>query len=756
MKKIEESLLFLLIVLVGCSKRNPGPLITRWEKNIAQSGAVERSLASTSQGRCLKNIFNVDTLKEEIFELEKKYAEGQRVEGRWKHLDLSELPVPQANFLNTFGNEIGDLRDQSTIDYSSCRDLPCLFNKIYGKEDHVAGYVHYLWYLKFGNMLSADNKVPDQKSSTPGEYNGRVIDLKKYLFHDKELYALWRLTLMLRPPHTTLSYLKEIQRVPRGERIEKNEYAQACGLAHSGGWIILTDGCLKVDENSDEGYLYQAVLHELSHHLDFELGRGTRAFYRSHKKDYLKMSGMLLEEYVNEKGKIIRKWVHAPGIKMISDYAGTSPQENFAESISMFRIHGEETKNKINDEHYQFLSTEYYQNRRFEKEDLMKQWIQEYSEEVDKDVFKAVADCSQGTSSPQTDYFKASDFSSAPTQGMMNCLGSKASDISQYLKVRTTLYEAEGCKVHDDLSTNVKWNQFMKEHLISSFTHSLEMLSENKDHPARLDVFQKIISDKTIAGNAYVNCFKEDREKECFHDEIKREISEKASNRNLPSEKTKEWLNTYMAQYPYDLTRDEKRKNYQVFVSTHLEKIRIEALKTWEGCFNLSHNDLDVPSGRHFLISDGYMISSFYNCLNTQIPTALKVISRGFSVDGSSLRNAKEEMILIPIVQVELIRILKEKYFLQREIESKKASEILVQNERNIREKLLSNLNWVTDDDDSKRLLFDCKKQGYKSIDFVPMFNLPSTLFSDVLERKICPGIFKSNEFIRKNESFSE
>ncbi len=406
MKKTNTLILLTLLAGVGCTKKSPETLISKWSSPDSQVDVVERKLASGTDGQCLQDMYSLDTLKSQVKSLERNFSNAPKVNGTWKHLDLSGLPVPQANFLKSYGDAIGDLRNPDSIDYSMCDDVPCIFNRIYGKENDVAGYVHYLWYLRFGNMLSADNKSPSQSSKNAGEYNGKIHPLSSYLYTDNELYAFWRLSLMLKPPHTNLSYLKEVQHVPRGERFE-GDYKAACGLAFSTGFILLNDGCLTLRQNPDEGYLYHAVTHELSHQIDFQEGRGTRLFYRSHKQDYLDLAGMFLKEFVNEKGENVRQWEHKPGIKLVTSYAGGNPQENFAESVAVFRVEGDQTKSAITSDHYNFVSRDYYQGRAFHREALSQIWIDTYAQDTSNSVFKAVVDCSKEKSSPRSSYFKS-------------------------------------------------------------------------------------------------------------------------------------------------------------------------------------------------------------------------------------------------------------------------------------------------------------------------------------------------------------
>ena len=752
-----SNLLLLLILLAGvsCVKKTPVTLLSRFEKKAEDHPFAVRKLASSGQGQCLIDIFNVETLKEEVQELEKQYSGGQKVYGTWKHLDLSRLPVPQANFLKTYGNQIGDLRDPESIDYSSCDDLPCIFNKIYGREDSQAGYVHYIWYLKFGHMLSLDNRVPEQVSKVPGEYNGKAIPLSSYLYDNKELYGLWRLSQLLKSPHTTLKYLKEIQRIPRGEKFEGN-YGNACGLAYSTGSINLTDGCLTIYNNPDTGYLYQAITHELSHHIDFEQGRGTRIFYRSQKQDYLDLAGMYMNEFVDESGVLTRQWKQKPDIKLVSSYAGTSPQENFAESIAIFRIDGDLTKKNITNDHFNFVSQDYYQGRSFEKEELIKSWINNSASEAGKDIFKAVLDCSKDPGTRKSTYFVAKDFSSPILPAMLNCISSRASDISSLIRGKSALYEPDGCRVLNDNSVKGKWEAHMKVFLKASFETYLNELKKDKQYIARIQEYFNQLSDKTIAKASYINCFQERNEESCYTQEVHRNAYEKALSLKLPEEQTKEMADMYVSYHPFNTIKDETLKSYQVFVSSNLDSIAASSREVWDGCKKISHDDEQSPTGSLFQTGSDYMISSFYNCLNLNIPEAVKTTVRNISVDNQRVQHAKEELILSQEVLPLIVKHLKEIYPEEKLQEIIEAQEFIASDSGNVRRLLLGDFSWVSNVVDEKQIMSDCKKEGVRFVSYKPLFNLKYELFSAYVEQNSCPNISGSQEFKNWIESSQE
>lgn len=723
-----------LVMGVSCTQKPIEPLISLWEKKIDSVSVIERTLASEPPGQCLKDIFTIETLKREVEELEKKYASGTRVSGQWKHLNLLDLPIPQANFLKTYGDQIGDLSDVNRIDFSQCQDLPCIFNRIYGKDDYVAGYVHYIWYLKFGNMLSADNRIPDQVSKNAGEYNNKKISFTNYLLEKIELYAFWRLSFMLKSPHTTLTYLTEVQKIPKGEILENAQFAGACGLASSAGWIVLTEKCLIVNEkNPDTGYLYQSVTHELTHQVDFQEGRNTKIFYRSHQQDYLALAGMSLKEFVDENGKQQRQWQHNPGIKLISNYAGTAPQENFAESLALFRVDGDHAKKQITTNHFNFVSENYFEGRSFEKEEMMKSWIEQSSQETDKAVLKAVMDCNAGGASLKSNYFSLKDLCDPTPPEQLHCLGSRATEIATLLKARISMTEPEGCEVLELSSVKDKWDNYLKNYLTIIFKKYLVDLHQDKKSLPEMKSFFEQISNKGIALKAFIACYKEPNDETCYVSKLQEAILLTSQRLNLAPEQVKALSDQYLLFNSYSLTKQAAKKYYQVFITSHLELIGQKADELWERCAGEPASDEVSPSGSYFQIPYGYMVSSFYNCLNVNINDTSKEIIHQFSVDGRKVQLGKEELILVDEARPHLIKNLQGFYLSKQEKEYQAAVEVMMNDRGAFRKKINTASSNLT--------RTNCIEEAYKLIPFQPLFHLKKELFSHFVETYVCSNL---------------
>lgn len=751
MKKSNLVILSVLMIGGSCTKApKEKTLLSHWEAQAPKKEVVlERALASTVQKQCLQQVFTVDTLKAEIQEIERKFNKAGRVRGTWRHLNLDDLPVPQANFLKEYGDQIGDLKDDS-IDYNGCSSVPCIYNRIYGKEGHIAGYVHYLWYLKFGYMLSADNLIPivDGETSSPGIYNNQRVPLDQYLYNDQELYGLWRLTLMLKAPQTSLKKLKEFQRVPRGHEFEGTKYKGACGLAYSRGWIKVTDSCLWQNKtNLDMGYLYQAVTHEINHHVDFEGGENSKIFYRSHQSDYATVAGFNMDnEYVDQWGRVTREWGKTTGQKLVTSYAGTSPQENFAESLAMFRIDGDLTKSKITGPHFDWVSQNYYQNRSFEREALLKHWIDGYALDISNEVLNAVTDCNTVKASPKSSYFKTTDFSSPVLPTMLNCLGTRAVDIAKIIEAKIAIGEPEGCTALYESPGKEKWPVIVKASLASSFDKFLSELQKDPEYLARIQEFRSQLNDKRIAKNAYVNCYEEFDELGCFTAEVQKNAYAKAEALRLPPEQTQELADLYVAQHSFHSIKEETMNSYRDLVASKLESIREEAQYTWEACAARSHNNSATPRSGLFDVGSGFMVSSFYNCLNNELPGAIQNTVRNFTVGSSQLTNGKEELILTKEVQPRLIKYVQTIYESERNKEVSAAIDYMYEDKGKLRSEVLSSFQWATNLIDSKQLVLDCKKEALRLIGMELLFNEKKGIFSDFLEKQTCAKISESPE----------
>lgn len=460
-----------MLLLFLCVRSEVKPLVHGNKVSLKEPRSLRRHVASLNQ-QCLKDSFTKETLQREVQELEGRF-EGERLEGRWRHLDYSELPLPQATFLHFYGPKLGDLSGKSSGDISHCKDLPCVLNTFYGESEERAGYVHYLWFLKFGHLLALDNEVPKQRSLAPGEFDGKARAFKDYLWSQDELYGFWRLSHMLRTPYTSLGDVKEIQRLPRGAKLEEARFREACALSSSAGWTKLGDKCLLVKSDKDLGHFYPTIVHELAHHIDYREGRELfESTHRSIQDDYVKLAGFTLKEYRDERGFLHRSWQKKKDIKLPSAYAGASPQENFAEVMAYARVDGDLLSQKVSKAHRTFVSNNYYGGESFEKKALIERWLRRLSPLI----MKRKIQCKSKT-----------------------CVN----DLEEELRGRVMLQEPEGCLVLADKALKAHW----KKRLGEVYTSAPKALGEE-------------LLRREIAFNAYLKCVDEKLPRRCYEKEL--------------------------------------------------------------------------------------------------------------------------------------------------------------------------------------------------------------------------------------------
>lgn len=747
MKK-NNLLILLALASVGCSKSKDYPtLLSELEKQSQDEQIVERKLANLAPDKCMKDVFSLDMLKAEIKGIEKQYLSGTKVTGKWKHLNLEELPIPQANFLKAHGSRLGDLNNTNAFDYSDCKDLPCVINKIYGKPDSIAGYVHYLWYLKMGNYLTAHNTVygGSYRDIIPGTYNGKEFAVSAYLWSEDELYAFWRLSHMIKAPHTQLKALTEIQRVPRGEYYGfMSNYT--CGLAWSHGLISLQDGCLPTGSDLYPGTFYESVLHELTHQVDYHEGRKNQKTYRSGDQDYLDVSGFFLKEYKDDTGKMVRQWEHKPGTKLVTSYAGTSPAENFAETIAHFRVNGTVAKTMVSTAHWDYTSKNYFNNKHFDKTELIDNWIGHQKSLIAQLAFKAVGNCSKSTQAFASTYFKKTDFLVPLLPAMINCLGVKATEISKEVQAKIKVTDPDGCQVLSDYNSRSAWEPILKPEFISLMNKYLNELKADKTYFAKVEAFHNEIPKREMANQAFLSCSDINTEEACYEEGVLRLALEKIAPLNLPAAHAQDLAELYLSSHPLEETRQNLNSYYKSFVASNKAQIDLEANDAWEKCSALPISDELPPTGNHFTVTDGYMVSSIYNCINIEFPDSAKSLVRNMAVGDLKVQHPKEELILHDEVVPELKKSFSALYVKKKEREGKAVLEYIEMDNGKLRKQQIEDFSWVKDVLNTENINQDCQKNALSKISFPLRYQLKNVVFSSLVANA-CKEIHATAEY---------
>lgn len=755
--KQNNYLLFALVLLTlgGCSERKtPKSLAGSWQqKHLTESNSLLRAVASNNQaGMCLNSLFNTTTLKNEVADYESRFT-GNPVRGSWQHLDLASLPIPQANFLTKYGNQIGDLANPDSIDFSGCYDLPCIFNRIYEKEDdYIAGYVHYLWYLKFGHYLSLDNKVPDQNSPTPGIYNDKSFEVKDYLYNEQELYGLWRITHLLVEPYTSLTNTHEIQRIPRGESLEGYSPG-VCGLASSAGNIRLQDGCLSIYSNKDKGFLYLGIIHEMTHMVDYLQAKQRRSggWYRSHEQDYLDIAGFYKVEYTDGSGKLVSQWKLREGARTIRFYAATSPVENFADTLAYFRQEGDETKIKIDGEQFDWISSNYFHDESYDRSGNRQRFLKKYQSSFANQILSKVLDCSTTQRPYQSNYFTSKDFPhSSLTPWMLRCLSSEAESMANMITARVKTYEMEGCATMLSRDDQNQWNEALKSSLRDQFAVFVQEITKDPAYLEKVKNFDSSLKDRLMANEAIFQCYQgstKDNLKNCYDIKVVEIARNAALSLRFPPDQAEEMSALYLASHPYVTVAEDLYLSYRTILNMHDEMIGNYTDLIWDTCVDLAPSDEEKHKGQIFTLRNGYMVSSIYNCINTNLPSALTNMVRSLEYEGERITHPIEELILFEFLEPRVVEILRNKHQVESEKESKDLALHFEKAAPQVVDHLLSDFSWVKNLSDKTGMLMSCRMEALTQINYLPLYHLKRDAFSDMVLEGSCREVMSNKLF---------
>ncbi len=752
MKKNNYFLLTLcLLSFVACTKEKVLPsLASSWQsKYLFTENTQIRKVASAEKGvMCFEDKFNSASLQKEVADYEHRIT-GSPVKGSWRHLDLAKLPIPQANFLKGFGMKIGDVGKLDSINYDGCSTLPCIFNRIYQRDEFdVAGYVHYLWYLKFGNYLSLDNDVPDQ-SGIPGTYNNKQFDMADYLFSNDELYGLWKITHMLQAPYTSLSNLYVVQRIPSTEIIEGRR-ENVCGAASTLGTIRLNHNCLRIDpKDKNQGQLYVDVIHEISHMLD--LLQSKDSDFRSFHQDYLDLVGFLMGEFADKYGKIHRGWELKKDTGTVSGYAAFSPAEHFAETLAHFRSNGDKTKAKIDKSLFDWVSSNYFHNQTYDKSGNRARFLQNYETLFSNDVLSKIVSCFSTDQNFPSRYFSPSDFSQKSiSPKIINCMGFEAEEIAKRLTAHVQLNDPDGCKTLDTKEDRLLWDTSVKVSLKKQFTFYLQELTKDPQYLANIQNFNATLKKRAIANQAIFECYQGstlDNLKNCYEEKAMFQSKSEALQLRFSQAQAQDMANLYLTTHPYVRVSADLFLAYRTFLSSHDSLVGKESENLWKMCLNSNHSDDFKPTGSLFAPRKGYLVSSIYNCLNAQIPTTLKGIVRAVTLDGEKIKHPVEEQIMLEFLAP---RVNERLYTLHEKAMEEEGRNLAAQFSKisaGLRSNLISDFSWAKTLSDSKKVDEDCLSQGITQMTYLPLFHLKREAYSQMILSGPCRDITSESAF---------
>jgi hypothetical protein len=743
---------FLAFVL-SCSRQeeNHSLGVLVWQQKIDEkikSIKTSRDIAEEEEVECRGDYFSVKHLKNEIKILETKLEGQKKLSGEWRHLNFESLPVAQAEFLKRYQSQLGDY-NRNDYDFSYCLDVPCILNAIYGKQDSIEGYAIYYWYLKMGNLLAVDNKVPQQISSKAGEYNGKIYPFESYLFDKNELYAFWRLSHQLSSRFSTLRNLIEIQRVPRKSAIEKRG-SSVCGVAISNGYILLNDGCLDLGLTKDVrdlGEFYPSVIHEMSHQIDYLLGSRELGYYSS-EKEWLQEGEWFLKESVDpDSGTTKRQWDSTlPNNKWASNYAQTSPAEHFAETLAYYRYEPDRMLKTIPETTYPLVKEKFYDGNSYDLESL----IRNYSTELDifeKDIFETTNTC---LSTPyqvelsQEEFQKIDLFSQGLDEARARCLARNGFDFIKKIIRSIKINQIDGCKLFVDGNRNKILNAIETE-TSKKISHHVKNAIEDEKYFENLKSFYSKLNDSRYSTEAFVNCYGELNQQACYEKNILEKVrSLIPANVRFSETYQRDLARQFLLANSFESAKELSIKMYNNFLFSSEDKIRETANGQFDVCESLPPSDQAGPKLKDFSPGEIYVISSLISCLNEGIPRSLNFILENLNSD-ILIRNPKEKLLLTDLIKPIFISNLKQILIEKESKEKKLISEYKIEKKDLLVSTLKSDFSWLTSFNDNKKQRNDCLLASSKQIEIVLLYHLKKDEFLSFFET-ICNDVLLSAE----------
>lgn len=746
-----KSKLWALILLASCAPKVPDTLVTgKWLASRSQFVPSRLPAAGPPAASCRSELFTLDEIKREALHYEAQLESERKLTGTWKHIRLGDLPVAQAKFLKAVGTKFGDVNDPASTDVSACQDAPCVVNAVYKSADGLEGWMIYLWYMKMGSVLSFKNKVFEQNDARGGIYGGVAYPLTDYLFSRDELYAFWRMSHALPTVYKTLTDLKEIHRVPRKADIE-GRGPNTCGLAYSQGYITLNDGCLNFSLTKDSGFIYEGTTHEMAHQIDYHWGDkdNVNSFYYSDNGAWKEAGGWSLREYRDETTqRTVREWSSTlANEQFVRDYARTSPVEHFADTAAYYRYEGETTKRKIPSAVYSILKNSVYEQLEFDSAGLMSQFQKEAVQLLSADVFRAVAKCEENPASRATDpILPPENFPFAVGVEMRRCLGGQLQQLVEQAVIESKLQHVDGCRVLRAQQRLTEYKQKIQQEFLQQMVGHIRTSRENQDYFKRLREFYKNLDERVLPLRLMAGCYGDVDEKKCYQDSVTELLDELIPDDMVQAENLQADLRKmFLDANRFESVKMETIKVHQDFIFTQSALISESAQKLWDTCRALPLADHDAPVSGPLSLGEGWMASSQYNCLNSDISREVRAAVGEMSFEQLGVTNGKEGKLLYDLALPLYVKEIRTLYDADAALEADRVTKTLLEAPAIFDQKLAGDYSWARRP--GSFLQSDCELEAFKALPDDFRYYKRSEAFTSAA-RLYCQNLLKSEAFV--------
>lgn len=347
--------------------------------------------------------------------------------GEWDYLDhvkrVHRDSGRESTAAKLAGKPTGSWLISPDVSMKGCTNLPCLINRVYQKpDDDLIGYMHYSFFLKTGYILNAGNQIlsyqdQDYLDYKTGQLVTTPLKISDFLFSKNEHEAFQRWADALPPELKNLPSVVALYRMPKGRAIPGSG-APTCGISR-GSWItftyedrkvvrmvpldvLLTDTCLSLSDPTKDvfgGFFFEALTHELGHHLDFSSRQPLGAQF-SLTDPWMKESGWVSETGTRKdaegREEVYEIWKHAPSAKFVSLYAQGNPKEDFADSVAYFRF-SPETLEKEAPGKLRILQDRVFGRRSYTVGGKIEQYVEHAVQNVIRDLADLLAACTESS-----------------------------------------------------------------------------------------------------------------------------------------------------------------------------------------------------------------------------------------------------------------------------------------------------------------------------------------------------------------------
>lgn len=731
------NLLFIICFFYSCSKNQETALDKIFDINFNK---VVRDIASDDL-ECKTDEFNATHLKNEISKLEKKLEGKKKIEGKFQHIDLSTLPTIQATFLKTYGDTLGD--KTISYDFSKCSDAICILNQIYNSTEEIEGLAVYYWYLKMGNILAVDNKVYDQagwKDQAAGTQLGTNYQFKEFLFDKNELYGFWKISNLVSSTYSSLKKLSEIQRIPRKARLDKDS-PFTCGLAYSTGKITLADGCLSFDEypklNRDNGYFYPAVIHEMSHQIDYHNAR------YSEKSEWMNEGQWKKVEIVDTSTGAISEDFETTleDNKFISNYANTTPAEHFAETLAFYRHTPDKSKKTLPSTTYDLVKNKFYDQIDYNDELLSSKFLA-LIDQYDLDIFNETNFCIENPSVGPQGVIKL--FSSIQNIQIKTCFNEV---LINYLGKITKNYKRQFISGCSTIKNNKdKFDIYVAKKLEEKMSTHYQHYLKNSNYFNQFAEFFKLIDSPKIFMKYASACYESGTSEDCYKNKINQFLEE-----NFPSDFTfkeitiAEMLPQIINKYPLSTMIKDALSLYEQLVVSNKLVIAQFATKNFSFCMQTPVSDQLSPISTPWSSTTQYVVSSLINCINKNVSSTISSIIDNFNSE-ILVKNEYEKNIFYTLVLPSYLDALTQFMNEQVLLENEKSVSYQTENSLLFVDQLKKDFSWVEKPRTPTSFLESCVKKILSLNTFAPQFGIKKEIFKTYHE-EICSQVIATNEF---------